>query len=80
MRERQPGEEATHEDEARMQQPRHGSSESPPAGQPIDRDPPRLERISERAHELYEARGGGDGRDLDDWLRAEREIDGSDQS
>ncbi len=36
---------------------------------------PRMNRIAKRAHELYEARGGRDGKDLDDWLRAEREID-----
>jgi hypothetical protein len=36
---------------------------------------PRLERIARRARELYEARGGEHGRDLDDWLQAEREID-----
>jgi hypothetical protein len=35
----------------------------------------RLERISRRARELYEARGGEHGRDLEDWLTAEREID-----
>ena len=39
-------------------------------------DPSRIERIAARAHELYERRGGSDGRDLDDWLEAEREIDG----
>jgi hypothetical protein len=77
MRERRPGEETTQEDEARMQ-PRSNSSESPQTSHPRDRDPRRLERISERAHELYEARGGTDGRDLEDWLKAEREIDGSD--
>ena len=37
---------------------------------------PRLARIARRAHELYEARGHNDGRDFDDWLQAEREIDG----
>jgi Protein of unknown function (DUF2934) len=37
--------------------------------------PSRLNRISRRAHEIYEARGGQDGRDLDDWLQAEREVD-----
>ena len=36
---------------------------------------PRIERIARRAHELYEARGGTDGRALEDWLQAEREID-----
>ena len=37
-------------------------------------------RIAARAHELYEQRGSVDGRDLDDWLQAEREIDGEDES
>lgn len=32
------------------------------------------ERIRERAYELYEARGRGDGHDLEDWLEAEAEI------
>ena len=42
-----------------------------------DRQPSasRLERIAKRARELYEARGGAHGRDLDDWLAAEREVD-----
>jgi len=38
-------------------------------------DVPRITRIAKRAHDLYEARGGNAGRDLDDWLQAEREID-----
>jgi hypothetical protein len=32
------------------------------------------ERIRRRAYELYEQRGGRDGADLDDWLRAESEL------
>ena len=35
----------------------------------------RLERIAARAYEIYETRGGEHGQDLDDWLRAEQEID-----
>ena len=35
----------------------------------------RLDRIARRARQLYEARGGEHGRDLEDWLAAEREID-----
>ena len=35
----------------------------------IDRD-----QCAHRAYELYLARGGEDGRDLDDWLTAEREL------
>jgi Protein of unknown function (DUF2934) len=32
------------------------------------------DQIRLRAYQLYEARGGEDGRELDDWLRAEAEI------
>jgi hypothetical protein len=39
---------------------------------------PRLDRIARRAHEIYVARGGVHGKDLDDWLQAEREIDAED--
>ena len=33
-------------------------------------------QIRQRAYELYAQRGGGEGRELDDWLRAEEEITG----
>jgi hypothetical protein len=36
----------------------------------------REELIRVRAYELYEARGGEDGHDVEDWLAAEAEIDG----
>jgi hypothetical protein len=32
------------------------------------------EKIRNRAHELYQWRGEEPGRDLDDWLQAEREL------
>ena len=32
------------------------------------------EEIARRAYELFVERGGEHGRDLDDWLRAEREF------
>lgn len=35
---------------------------------------PDPERIAERAYQKYIERGGSDGRDLDDWLEAEREL------
>jgi hypothetical protein len=35
---------------------------------------PDRERIAERAYQKYMERGGNDGRDLDDWLEAEREL------
>jgi hypothetical protein len=33
------------------------------------------DRVKQRAYELYLARGGSDGRDMDDWLNAERELE-----
>lgn len=35
---------------------------------------PTEEQIARRAYELYRERGGQDGYDLEDWLRAEREL------
>jgi hypothetical protein len=41
---------------------------------------PADDRIAQRAYEFYQARGGGDGNDLDDWLQAERELRGGQSS
>jgi hypothetical protein len=30
--------------------------------------------IARRSYEIFQARGAGDGHDLDDWLQAERET------
>ena len=38
---------------------------------------PDRDRVAMRAYELYQARGGTDGQELDDWLAAEREFQGS---
>ena len=35
----------------------------------------RRDLIEERAYRIYEARGGFDGLDEEDWLEAEREVD-----
>ena len=35
------------------------------------------EKIRKRAYELYELRDKEDGRDLDDWLKAESELSGN---
>jgi hypothetical protein len=35
---------------------------------------PNAEDVARRAYELYEARGGEPGADLDDWLKAESEL------
>ena len=49
------------------------------AGSTDDERPERTVNVSaaeiaRRAYELFEARGGRDGHDLDDWLRAEAEL------
>lgn len=42
------------------------SSEQPAA--------PAYDDIARRAYELYRERGGNEGQDMDDWLRAEAEL------
>lgn len=41
---------------------------------PIPHDPDLTDRISQRAYELFEARGCEHGHDREDWLQAEAEI------
>lgn len=36
--------------------------------------PPSPEEIAAEAYNIYMSRGGGDGRDMDDWLEAERRL------
>ena len=35
---------------------------------------PTTEQIAQRAYEIYQARGGTEGQDIEDWLQAEREL------
>jgi hypothetical protein len=35
---------------------------------------PTYDEIAEAAYQRYLRRGGGDGRDIDDWVEAEREL------
>jgi hypothetical protein len=35
---------------------------------------PSRDAIAARAYELYLARGGADGKDIDDWLKAEQDL------
>jgi hypothetical protein len=35
---------------------------------------PTSEEIQQRAHQIFRARGSVGGRDLEDWLQAEREL------
>jgi Protein of unknown function (DUF2934) len=40
----------------------------------IGRKEPLVEEIACRAHELYLQRGGEHGKDVEDWVRAEKEL------
>ena len=51
--------------------------QKPQTKQPEPETVPLVERIRQRAHEIYLAHGGQDGSDMDDWLQAEQEILGS---
>ena len=42
---------------------------------PFPADFSREEQIRRRAYELYVERGGQSGHEMDDWLRAERELE-----
>jgi hypothetical protein len=35
---------------------------------------PSREQIAQRAYEIYQQRGGGEGQEMDDWIRAEQEL------
>lgn len=43
--------------------------------QPTDTPAVNPDDVARRAYELYEARGAEPGQDLEDWLRAERELE-----
>ena len=40
----------------------------------FNQDVPTKDQISQRAYEIYQNRGREDGRDVEDWLAAEREL------
>jgi hypothetical protein len=55
-------------------QQKHPKAADPaPAGVSTGVQPSQTE-IARRAHEIYLARGGAHGFDLEDWLQAEREL------
>ena len=49
------------------------ATQSSPAAENVSTE----EQIRLRAYEIYLERGGSDGNDADDWLRAERELRGT---
>lgn len=52
---------------------RRDDGSAQPAGEIVGGNPDP-DRVAQRAYELYQERGGGDGRDMDDWFSAEREL------
>lgn len=52
---------------------RRGARAASTAQQPRAREP-TADEIRIRAYEIYCARGGEPGRELDDWLEAERQL------
>lgn len=53
---------------------RHDDSVTVDAGVVVDTQDDDRGAVARRAYELYAARGYEHGRDLDDWLTAEREV------
>ena len=47
---------------------------SRPSANPIELPEGMWERIAQKAYELYEQRGRGEGRALEDWLKAEEIV------
>ena len=56
------------------QSEREGTGEAPLDG--TQAGPLSPERIAARAYEIYRERGGQHGHDMEDWLEAERELNG----
>lgn len=56
------------------------ASQAPATGERDTTSSNGRERIAMRAYEIYVERGGGDGRDQDDWFAAERELYGGSRS
>ena len=57
-----------------MAKRKKNSEELPTSSTDNGPGPADRERIASRAYELFVARGGIDGQDLEDWLTAEREL------
>jgi len=64
----------------RTNKPENRSSELPKPARPPKKNNGAAEpfndpdAVARRAYEIYQRRGGNHGADLDDWLRAEREL------
>jgi hypothetical protein len=57
-----------------MMDPPVSTAEPERAGEAPGELQPRDEDVARRAYAIYQQRGGGDGQDQEDWLRAEAEL------
>jgi DUF2934 family protein len=59
-----------------LEEPRADASSAKPPESVLPGEPRQVDRasVARRAYELYEQRGGGHGRDWDDWFQAERDL------
>jgi Protein of unknown function (DUF2934) len=53
---------------------KRGIAEDQRATTPEDHRPPTKDEVAQRAYELFLSRGRTDGRDVEDWLEAERQL------
>lgn len=51
-----------------------GDQQGTPELPRLDEPSFQSDQVARRAYERYEARGRGDGRDMEDWFEAEREL------
>jgi hypothetical protein len=56
-----------------QERPSETIGDPPQQNQPMQKVASR-DDIARRAYDLYQQRGGNDGSDLDDWLKAERDL------
>jgi hypothetical protein len=52
------------------------TDKNPPGPKPTEARRPSEDEIRRRAYEIYVERGGTPGHEFDDWIRAERELQG----
>lgn len=72
-----PNESARQQNETRNTMPRQKTHPTAVRLEPVEKPvavQPTQAEIAKRAHEIFVARGGAPGCDLDDWLQAEREL------
>ncbi len=59
---------------ARIQQGNSARESNPTRAKTSQGVAPTVEEIRQRAQEIFIARGGAPGNELDDWLRAEQQL------